>query len=560
MGIKANITTNKIEVAAQGRQGPPGLAGVNTWGSITGTVSDQTDLQAELDGKATSAQGTLADSATQPGDNVSDLVNDAGYLTSNAVDSVNTQTGVVVLDADDISDAATTNKYTTAAEITKLSGIEALAEVNNISDVNATDLTDAGDTALHFHSTDRARANHTGTQLASTISDFDTEVATLTGTKYISTLADLASFLNVDVYELPAGSYIFITDLDFGNTTIDMITLNGCYYFRGVCLPLIENSSTSPFFTSTTTGILFQATDFFLSSPNGTGIDLTTGNSVILDIVPFFNCKLAMDIDDFEFITLNEQPIISCEDGIIANNIGTVSIKQPQLNSGLDLGGKYITLTGASSERLLLSNIDSQPEATESFIRVDSLWGGDAVIGLGIHSTTTGGSFFDTSASGRDQTDVDINSFEIKNVTSSKSSAAVHITPGDEALTTIVLDTEVIVAGTFTEDVAQRFTTNAAGRVTYNGKETSVFNFTIKFLATPASGTNKNYDFYLRLNGTTLIDISFDTINVDSGTPGKAILIGEVELITTDFLEIIVIGRSPTPTNLTCEALAFVIA
>lgn len=35
-----------------------------------------------------------------------------------------------------------------------------------------TDLTDGGDSALHYHSTDRARANATGTQLASTISDF----------------------------------------------------------------------------------------------------------------------------------------------------------------------------------------------------------------------------------------------------------------------------------------------------------------------------------------------------------------------------------------------------
>jgi hypothetical protein len=43
---------------------------------------------------------------------------------ANVVDSVNTQTGAVVLDADDISDTATTNKFTTAAEISKLSGIE----------------------------------------------------------------------------------------------------------------------------------------------------------------------------------------------------------------------------------------------------------------------------------------------------------------------------------------------------------------------------------------------------------------------------------------------------
>lgn len=35
------------------------------------------------------------------------------------------------------------------------------------------DLTDGGDSTSHFHATDRARANHTGTQTASTISDFD---------------------------------------------------------------------------------------------------------------------------------------------------------------------------------------------------------------------------------------------------------------------------------------------------------------------------------------------------------------------------------------------------
>ncbi len=47
-----------------------------------------------------------------------------------AVDSVNSQTGNVVLDADDISDSTTTNKFTTSVEATKLAGIQAGAEVN----------------------------------------------------------------------------------------------------------------------------------------------------------------------------------------------------------------------------------------------------------------------------------------------------------------------------------------------------------------------------------------------------------------------------------------------
>jgi hypothetical protein len=44
----------------------------------------------------------------------------------------------------------------------------------HLTQTQHTDLTDAGDSALHFHATDRDRANHTGTQLMSTISDLPT--------------------------------------------------------------------------------------------------------------------------------------------------------------------------------------------------------------------------------------------------------------------------------------------------------------------------------------------------------------------------------------------------
>jgi hypothetical protein len=54
-----------------------------------------------------------------------------------AVDSVNGQTGIVVLDADDISTTGTTNKFTTAGDISKLAGIESGADVTNASNVTA---------------------------------------------------------------------------------------------------------------------------------------------------------------------------------------------------------------------------------------------------------------------------------------------------------------------------------------------------------------------------------------------------------------------------------------
>jgi hypothetical protein len=53
------------------------------------------------------------------------------------VASVNTQTGAVVLDADDIADASTTNKFATATQLSKLDAIEALADVTDSANVTA---------------------------------------------------------------------------------------------------------------------------------------------------------------------------------------------------------------------------------------------------------------------------------------------------------------------------------------------------------------------------------------------------------------------------------------
>lgn len=51
---------------------------------------------------------------------ISDL---GSYLTSAPVDSVNTQTGAVVLDADDIDDASTTHKFVTSSDLTNLGNL-----------------------------------------------------------------------------------------------------------------------------------------------------------------------------------------------------------------------------------------------------------------------------------------------------------------------------------------------------------------------------------------------------------------------------------------------------
>ena len=76
--------------------GTPVTTDAAAWGNITGILSAQTDLQSALDGKATSAQGALADSALQSGDNNSVLVNDSNYLTVITGEVINDLSDVVI--------------------------------------------------------------------------------------------------------------------------------------------------------------------------------------------------------------------------------------------------------------------------------------------------------------------------------------------------------------------------------------------------------------------------------------------------------------------------------
>lgn len=87
-------------------------------------------------------------------------------------------------DLQNLQGGSTTERYHLTS-----SQASAIATFNNTS---WTDLTDAGDSSLHYHSADRNRANHTGTQLLATISDAGT-AASQSGLTVTITTAKLTS-------------------------------------------------------------------------------------------------------------------------------------------------------------------------------------------------------------------------------------------------------------------------------------------------------------------------------------------------------------------------------
>lgn len=94
------------------------------------THSNKAILDATTASFTTTDQTTLG-TALQAGDNISVLTNDSGYITSAPVDSVNTKTGAVVLNADDIDDTTTDHKFATASQLANADS--ALQSGDNVS-------------------------------------------------------------------------------------------------------------------------------------------------------------------------------------------------------------------------------------------------------------------------------------------------------------------------------------------------------------------------------------------------------------------------------------------
>lgn len=122
------------DVGAKGDPGDPGGGGASAWGAITGTLSNQTDLQNALDAKQASDADLTAIAALSPAND--DIIQrKAGSWINRTLAQLATDLGLSNYfnkssdDTDDVTVGAT-NKFATAAEKTKLGFISVTQAVD----------------------------------------------------------------------------------------------------------------------------------------------------------------------------------------------------------------------------------------------------------------------------------------------------------------------------------------------------------------------------------------------------------------------------------------------
>jgi hypothetical protein len=141
-------------------------------------ITQLTDLPSPAGADILAIVDDVAGTATTKKVTVSNLMGQA------PVQSVNTATGAVVLDADDISDASTTNKFVTAADITNL---------GNLSGTNTGDQ-DLSSYLQSVSAGDLTDGNFDGTA----ISGFDASINDQTGTTYTLVAGDNGKVVVLD--------------------------------------------------------------------------------------------------------------------------------------------------------------------------------------------------------------------------------------------------------------------------------------------------------------------------------------------------------------------------
>lgn len=276
-----------------------GTGGSSIWGGITGTLSDQTDLQNALDEK---------------------------------------------LDSD-----------TEHNELLSIQG-GTTGEYYHLTNVQYTDLTDSTDTTLHYHSSDRNRANHIGTQTSSTISDFDIEVSNNVDVAANTAARHTRSHGMTSIDDHTAGNYkTFYSD---GSGQIQELV----HGVSGQVLTSNGETSTPSWQTISSGGqILYDAT------VGSSGADYTTINdaitagkkriALITDITETSKITISSDdtlIESFggRFFTITFANAVTDNLVELSANINRVSIKKMKIvgGTGLATSKAGLRLLGTSTD------------------------------------------------------------------------------------------------------------------------------------------------------------------------------------------------------------------
>jgi hypothetical protein len=305
---------------------------------------------------ATAAQGALADSALQSGDNVSELTNDAGYATTGYVDTAESDAVTTANAYTDTRETAITTAYQTYADQAEADAISTAAadatSKANTAESNANSYTDTAVAGI----VDTAPATlDTLNELAAALGDdpnFATTVSTQIGTK-LDASHDMTLTLAGDA----SGSATFT---NMGNATLTVAVADDSHNHTianvdGLQAALDGKVDDSQVLTNVPAGAVF--TDTVYSHPAYAGDDFSVDTGALTGATVVSDIDINVTTDGLGHVT-DANATVATRNLTLAN-LGYTGATNANYYTHPSYAGDDINLdTGALSGATVISDLD----------------------------------------------------------------------------------------------------------------------------------------------------------------------------------------------------------
>jgi len=337
-------------------------------------------------------------------------------------------------------------------------------------------------------------------------------------------------------------TYVYATALDWGTDELVMGVGTGLVGLNRFTSSM-TSATTGNFITASST---FKLEETFFSVPNGTLFNLT-GSGAQETLVAsncFASCKNIGNFDQWNNTVLRSFSFVSVTGtGLTFTGAGSAFNMDNSLWQGFTTGNTMIDFGSATFDRIQIPtgnrfNADTGVTVLSGLAASGNLTAtGDGIVSHNIFEGV--GTYLNN-----------ITTNDVKYSFSGNSGVADsmndgHITMITNATNTVIaaVNTPTLILGTWTEESASRFTTTAAGRLTFDGLDDITVPVQFNCSIDPVSGSNKDLSIYIAKNGTVLTN-SKSSNRTSAGTPVNIGTFSQVTFSTGEYVEFFVENNS----------------
>ena len=284
--------------------------------------------------------------------------------------------------------------------------------------------------------------------------------------------------------------------------------------------------------------------------------DSGAGNTfiVLISDVLVISCGTAGTFSKLRTVVMDGSTVVACQQGLVFGGTTQSSIRLNSIAlSSTNTSYVGIDFTGSLQQTVNMEGVLFKGGAGSIGLKGDA---GSANIAVGYLANISNCQFNDvtTPLSGITTDDIRLNFKSNGVVKDSMPDAMVSMVANATATVITTIATPVKVLGTWVVQRASQYTCTTAGRATYNGERPITTPIDATLTLSPASGTNKVIRVKLALNGTP-ITASGKAIKVDTGSPQTITVPWQLEMTTTDYIEVFVENETDTVDVLVQDAV-----